>query len=44
MGKLGIAAIVVLAGAVAGDQYWNFGFYTDGTLSALNQIRHSFGW
>jgi hypothetical protein len=44
MGKLGLAAIIVLACAVAADHYWNYGYYTDGALSALRQIRHSFGW
>jgi hypothetical protein len=36
--------MIVLAGAVAADQYWNYGFYTDGALRAFHQIRHSFGW
>jgi hypothetical protein len=44
MGKLGLFAIIVFGCAVAADQYWNYGYYTDGTLSALRQIRHSFGW
>jgi hypothetical protein len=30
--------------AIVADQYFNFGYYTDGALSALRQIRHSFGW
>jgi hypothetical protein len=44
MGKLGVTAVIVFAIALAADQYWNYGYYTDGALSALHQIRHSFGW
>ena len=44
MGKLGWTAIAVLGCAIAADQYLNYGYYTDGVLSALRQIRHSFGW
>lgn len=44
MAKPSVVAIVVLACAVAADQYWNYGYYTDGVLRALHQIRHSFGW
>ena len=44
MGKLAWTAIFVFGAAFAADQYWNFGKYTDATLSVLHQIRYSFGW
>jgi hypothetical protein len=37
-------AAVVLFIAVQGDQQYAQGFYTDGVLAMLRQIRHSFGW
>jgi len=44
MGKLGWAAIFVFCAALAADQYFNYGYYTDGALAMLRQIRYSFGW
>jgi hypothetical protein len=44
MGKFSWTAIIVFGAALAADQYWNFGKYTDATLTVLRQIRHSFGW
>jgi hypothetical protein len=44
MGKLCWAVIIALGCAIAADQYLDYGYYTDGVLSALHQIRHSFGW
>jgi len=44
MGKLGWTMILVLGAAFAADQYWNYGYYTDGALSMLRNIRGSFGW
>ena len=44
MGKLAWTAIIVFGAAFAADQYWNFGKYTDATLSVLGAIRYSFGW
>jgi hypothetical protein len=44
MGKLAWTAIFVFGAAFGADQYWNFGKYTDATLSVLRQIRYSFGW
>jgi hypothetical protein len=44
MGKLGWAVVVVLGTAFAADQFWNYGYYTDGVLAILRQVRHSFGW
>jgi hypothetical protein len=44
MGKLSWTAIFVLGAALAADQYWNYGYYTDGTMNMLGQIRRSFGW
>ena len=35
-------AVVVLLGASQLDQYFCNGKYTDGTMSMLRQIRHSF--
>ena len=37
-------AAVVLFIAVQVDQHYDGGFYTDGVLAMLHQIRHSFGW
>jgi hypothetical protein len=42
MGKLSWIAIIILG--CAADRYLNYGYYTDASLSALRQIRHSFGW
>jgi hypothetical protein len=44
MGKPGFIAIIAFGCAVVADQYWYYGYYTDGALGALQQIRHSFGW
>jgi hypothetical protein len=40
--KLGSAALVSLVALIAADQYFYFGFYTDGVLALLRQVRHSF--
>ena len=39
---VGIAAALLIGWAV--DQHYNDGHFTDGLLSMLSQIRHSFGW
>jgi hypothetical protein len=44
MGKFGWSVVIILIGAVAADQYLNNGYYTDGTMTMLRQIRNSFGW
>jgi hypothetical protein len=44
MGKVGWSAIIVFFGAVAADQYFNYGYYTDAGLQVLRQIQHAFGW
>jgi hypothetical protein len=44
MGKFGRSVLIILIGAVAADQYLNNGYYTDGTMAMLRQIRNSFGW
>ena len=44
MGKFGWSVLTILIGAVAADQYLNNGYYTDGTMAMLRQIRNSFGW
>jgi hypothetical protein len=42
MGKLGWSAILILLAAVAADQYLNQGYFTDGVLAMLREIRYSF--
>jgi hypothetical protein len=44
MGKMGWVTILALGAAALADQYWNYGYYTDGALAMLRHIRHSFGW
>jgi hypothetical protein len=44
MGKLGWAALGVLASAMLADQYWQHGYYTDHTMAMLRHIWRSFGW
>jgi hypothetical protein len=38
-----IAAVMMFI-AVQLDQHYEGGFYTDGALAMVRQIRHSFGW
>jgi hypothetical protein len=38
-----VVAVVALLGASQLDQYLTHGRYTDGAISMLRQIRHSFG-
>ena len=40
--KLGSAALVALVALIASDQYFYFGFHTDGALALLRQVPHSF--
>lgn len=42
MGKLGWMAILLLVAAVTADQYLDHGYYTDGGLAMLREIRYSF--
>jgi len=44
MGKGVFVAAIVLGSAMAADRHYNFGFYTDGMISMLRQIQHSFGF
>lgn len=44
MGKFGWTAVIVFGAAVAADQYWNYGYYTDGVMQTLHHIQNSFGW
>jgi hypothetical protein len=44
MGKFGWSVILVLVAAIAADQYLNYGYYTDGAIMMVRQIRASFGW
>jgi hypothetical protein len=44
MGKFGWSVVTIVIGAVAADQYLNNGYYTDGAMAMLRQIRNSFGW
>ena len=37
-------AAVMMFSAVQLDQHYEGGFYTDGALAMVHQIRHSFGW
>jgi hypothetical protein len=39
---IGITGLLLAGSAV--DQYYNNGYFTDGLLSMLTQMRHSFGW
>jgi hypothetical protein len=41
--KIGVEQIEKALAAAAADQYWNYGYYTDGTLQVFRQIRHAFG-
>jgi len=36
--------ILIIVGALAADQYFNFGYYSDGTIAMLRQLQHSFGF
>jgi bacteriorhodopsin len=38
-----LIAALLIAAAVAADQYYNYGYYTDGALAMLHQMRRSFG-
>jgi hypothetical protein len=40
MGWISVAGVA----AVAADKYFNYGYYTDGALLMLREIRRSFGW
>lgn len=44
MVNFSLTASTVLVAAFVADQCWNYGHYSDGILSMLGQIRHSFGW
>jgi hypothetical protein len=44
MGKGGWGAIAFFVCAIGADEYLDYGYYTDATLSVLRQIGHSFGW
>jgi len=43
-GKGFLIAILIIVAAVAADQYFNFGYYTDGALAMLGQIKQAFGF
>ena len=43
-GKGFLIAILIIVAAVAADQHFNFGYYTDGSLSMLGQIKQAFGF
>ena len=42
--KPGLAAILIFLGAIVADRHWNFGFYTDGAIGLLVEVRRSFGY
>jgi len=45
MGRLGWVAIgVLVVAALVADPYWNYGYYDDGALAMLRDIKRSFGW
>lgn len=44
MGKFGWSVILFFGAVVAADQYLNDGYYTDGAMMMVRQIRNSFGW
>jgi hypothetical protein len=43
MRKAFVIAVVVSVAYVA-DQHYYYGYFADGLLSMLGQMRHSFGW
>jgi hypothetical protein len=43
-GKGFLIAIGIIVAAVAADQHYNAGYYTDGTLAMLGQIKQAFGF
>lgn len=43
-GKGFLITIVIIVAAVAADQHFNFGHFTDGTLAMLGQIKRAFGF
>jgi hypothetical protein len=43
-GKGFLIAILTVGAAVVADEHYDFGHYTDGALSMLPEIRHSFGF
>jgi hypothetical protein len=43
MSKIAFLGTIVLA-AWGADQHYGDGYFADGLLTMLTQIRHSFGW
>jgi len=43
-GKGFLIAIFIIGAAVAADQHFSSGYYTDGTLAMLRQIQQAFGF
>ncbi len=43
-GKGFLIAILIIVTAVAADQHFNYGYYTDGALTMLRQIEQAFGF
>jgi hypothetical protein len=44
VGKFGWSLLLIFCAAIAADQYLNYGYYTDGAVAMMRQIRNSFGW
>jgi hypothetical protein len=44
MGKFGWPILIALCAAVAADEYFNYGRYTDSMIATLRQMRHALGW
>jgi hypothetical protein len=43
-GKGFIVSIFIVGGVIAADEYFTSGYYTDGALAMLGQIRQAFGF
>jgi len=43
-GKGFIVSIFIVGAAIAADEYFTSGYYTDGALAMLGQIRQAFGF
>ena len=43
-GKGFLIAILIVGAAVAADQYFNSGYFTDGAIAMFREIKRSFGF
>jgi hypothetical protein len=44
MGKLGWTILIALCVAVAADENFNYGRYTDSTIATLREMQQALGW